>query len=206
MWWKWTGVIVLGIVVLIGIILPAYLGPNDLASCGKQPTDSQLKEKCRKSDAIVVVSGGDTPARVNEAIELYQNGWAPLIIFSGAAQDTSGPSNALAMQRQAIEAGIPENVTLIEENSRTTAENAERTRSLLEEKNVKQVILVTSAYHQRRASLEFQKRTGSEITIINHPVSSDRQWSRSWWATPIGWWLSLGELTKIIIFYAGGSH
>lgn len=206
MWWKWTGAIVLAIVALVGIVLPAYLGPNDLASCGEKPTDSQLKEKCHKADAIVVVSGGDTPARVAEAIELYKNGWASLVIFSGAAQDTSGPSNALTMQRQAIEEGVPESATLIEENSRTTAENAEKTRNLLEERSIKKVILVTSAYHQRRASLEFQKRTGNEITIINHPVSSDKQWSGSWWATPIGWWLSLGELTKIIIFYAGGSH
>ncbi len=206
MWWKWTGVIVLVIVMLIGIILPAYLGPNDLTGCDNTPTNSQLKEKCHTADAIVVVSGGDTPARAAEAIELYKNGWAPLIIFSGAAQDISGPSNALTMQRQAIEEDVPESATLIEENSRTTAENAEKTRNLLEEKSIKKVILVTSAYHQRRASLEFQKRSGSEVTIINHPVSSDKQWSGSWWATPIGWWLSLGELTKIIIFYAGGSH
>ena len=40
---------------------------------------------CRKADAIVVVSGGDTNARTDEAIKLYKEGWAPLIVVSGAA-------------------------------------------------------------------------------------------------------------------------
>ena len=206
MWWKWAGAIVFIFVVTIGFVVPAYLGPNDLATCDKKPTNSSMKEQCQKADAIVAVSGGDTPARAAEAISLYKNGWAPLIIFSGAAQDQSGPSNALAMQRQAIEAGVPESSVSIEEDSRTTAENAEKTRSLLKQKNIQKVILVTSAYHQRRASLEFQKRAGGELKIMNHPVATDSQWSNFWWATPSGWWLGAGELVKIAVFYTGGSH
>ncbi len=206
MWWKWTGAIILFIVLLVGIILPAYLGPDDLKSCKDTPTENSLKEQCNKADAIVAVSGGDTPARAAEAIKLYKNGWAPMIIFSGAAQDSSGPSNAQAMKLQAVEAGVPRNAILIEEDSRTTAENAEKTRNLLKQYSINEVILVTSAYHQRRASLEFQKRAGGELKIINHPVSTDSQWERYWWTTPAGWWLSMSELSKIIVFYAGGSH
>ena len=206
MWWKWAGAIVLAFILTIGIILPAYLGPDDLRGCEKKPTNSSLKEQCTTADAIVAVSGGDTPARAAEAIKLYQNGWAPMIVFSGAAQDSSGPSNAQAMQRQALDAGIDESAIIIEEDSRTTAENAEKTQDLLKKHSIKKAILTTSAYHQRRASLEFQKRAGSDLKIINHPVATDKQWSQYWWTTPSGWWLSLGELSKIIVFYAGGSH
>jgi len=38
---------------------------------------------------------------------LYKHDWAKLLIFSGAAADKTGPSNAEAMKRQALAAGIP---------------------------------------------------------------------------------------------------
>ena len=61
---------------------------------------------CRKADAIVAVSGGDTNARTDEAIKLYKEGWAPLIVVSGAAAaDKTGPSNAKAMYQRAINSG-----------------------------------------------------------------------------------------------------
>jgi uncharacterized SAM-binding protein YcdF (DUF218 family) len=204
---KWVGLGVLITVLLLVIGLPYYLGPNDLAGCDAKPesSSSEIKAKCKPADAIVAVSGGDTAARAGEAIKLYKNGWAPLLIFSGAAQDKSGPSNASVMRSQAEASGVPAKDILIEENSNTTAQNASETKNIFTENQINRVILVTSAYHQRRASLEFNKRSGNQIQIVNHPVAHDKQWSGAWWLTPIGWWLSLGELVKIISFYSGMS-
>ena len=101
--------------------------------------------------------------------------------------------------------GVPENSIIIEESSTTTAENAANTVVLVRQLQVKRVILVTSAYHQRRASMEFMTAYGSDITVINHPVASDNQWSKWWWATPYGWWLAGGEIIKIVIFYTGAA-
>ena len=179
-----------------------YLTPNDLANCGGRPSGIG---DCRQADAIVAVSGGDTTARTKEAIVLYQNGWAPQLIFSGAAQDKTGPSNAAVMKRLAQEAGVPEEAIIIEEQGETTKQNAEKTRNILNENNISSVILVTSAYHQRRAGLEFAART-SEVDIRNHPVAKDNQWSSTWWLTPTGWYLALGEFFKIIAFYTGGTR
>lgn len=47
--------------------------------------ESREREAVESSDAIVVVSGGDTNARTNEAIKLYREGWAPLIIVISSA-------------------------------------------------------------------------------------------------------------------------
>src|SRR5690349_5846330 len=88
---------------LIGIAIPRYLGPDDLQRCTPRPTNGD----CKAADAIIAVSGGDTIARTSEAVALYEKGWAPLLIFSGAAADISGPSNALAMKRYAVENGVP---------------------------------------------------------------------------------------------------
>lgn len=186
------------LIVLIIITITVYLGPDDLARCdAPEPVGS-----CSRVDAIVAVSGGDTAARTDEAIRLYKNGWAPQLIFSGAAADNSGPSNAEAMQRRAIAAGIPESDIVIEEFSRTTAENALNTSRFIAERSLKRIILVTSAYHQRRALLEFGANLGPAIDIINHPVARDKQWAGGWWwTTTNGWWLAVGELVKILAFY-----
>jgi len=199
---KKTIVILFIAIAAIVIGLSIYLSPDDLSSCPARPTGSV---PCQTTGAIVAISGGDTIARTKEAIKLYQNGWAPLLVFSGAAQDKSGPSNAEAMRREARLEGVPDSDIIMEQDSTTTKQNAENTQNIFVTNHITSVILVTSGYHQRRASLEFRQAT-SNVTIRNHPVSSDDQWSSTWWLTPIGWYLALSEIVKIIIFYLGGSR
>jgi uncharacterized SAM-binding protein YcdF (DUF218 family) len=200
---KWVGAGAIAAIVGLALFLTYYLAPNDIANCGAQPSSMA---GCQKVDAIVAISGGDTVARTDEAIRLYENGWASQLIFSGAAQDATGPSNAEAMRRRAVKEGVPDEAILVEETARSTAENAEQTQSLFVQRAIHRVILVTSAYHQRRAHLEFTKRVGREVEILNHPVATDNQWSSVWWMTPSGWWLAGSEVIKIIAFYLGGSR
>ena len=186
-------------------VISVYLTPDDLKGCDR----ISQSQNCQTADAIVAVSGGNTSVRAAEAIRLYKEGWSETLIFSGAAADTSGPSNAAAMRRQAIEAGVPATAIKVEELAQTTRQNAERVKQLLVEAGgggAKRVILVTSPYHQRRASLEFKVLAGDGITIINRPTPDDPDWSKLWWATPRGLWLAGGELVKIIAFYAGESR
>ncbi|MNH49925.1 hypothetical protein D3C73_15210 [compost metagenome] len=197
--------LIIGAVVIVAVVvgLGVYLAPNDLAGCSQGPTG---EGKCKKADAIVAVSGGDTSARTKEAVHLYEQGWASSLIFSGAAQDKSGPSNAAVMRNDAISAGVPASAITIEEQGETTRQNADKTQQLLEENGIETVILVTSAYHQRRAGLEFSERSDGKVAIVNHPVASDKQWSSWWWLTPGGWYLAVGEFIKIMMFYVGVSR
>lgn len=187
--------IVIAIVIFI-FGITRYLGPDDLKNC-EQPAMGT----CEAADAIVVVSGGDTNARVQEGVSLFKKGWARQLIFSGAAADETGLSNALAMKNYAVKLGVSESFISIEEFSRTTAENAANTSEYIKRNNLTRIILVTSAYHQRRASLEFGSRLGDSVTVINSPVKNDRQWSSYWWSSSIGWWLATSELVKIMVFY-----
>lgn len=200
--------VILAIVLFVaGLIagIGAYLQIDDLADCGTQP--SMQTSNCQPADAIVAVSGGDTTARTQEAVALYKNGWATKLIFSGAAQDKSGPSNAEAMRRIALSSGVPNGDIITEEYSATTKENAENTQNILAENEIKSVILVTSGYHQRRAGLEFMARSEGNISLRNHPVASDNQWAGGWWwLTPTGWYLAISELVKISLFYVGASR
>jgi uncharacterized SAM-binding protein YcdF (DUF218 family) len=198
---KWLIGVVVFLAAFIALV-SVYLQPNSFLGCSAKPMAETAN--CTKADAIVVVSGGDTRARTQAGIDLYKNGWASELIFSGAAQDKSGPSNAEAMQRQATDAGVPESAIVIDEDSESTQQNAKNTNTILDDKEYKNIILVTSGYHQRRASLEFNKQAES-VTIRNHPVTQDGDWGWFWWLTPRGWWLTGGELVKIVAFYLGAT-
>jgi uncharacterized SAM-binding protein YcdF (DUF218 family) len=189
------GILVIAAVVIIGLSL--YLKVDDLSHCGASPGQ---EANCQAVDAIVAVSGGDTEARTMRAVELYKAGWSERLIFSGAAQDKSGPSNAAAMKSLAMGAGVPAEDIYLDEYSDTTQQNAENTQTIFSSNNIKSVVLVTSGYHQRRASLEFNKRA-SDVVILNHPTQTDKDWSIWWWTSLRGWWLALSEVAKIIIFY-----
>lgn len=196
---RWIlGIIIPIIAIIFGISI--YLQPDDLAKCAKSPSNIT---NCQAVDAVVAISGGDTAARAKEAINLYQNGWAKFIVFSGAAQDKTGPSNAAVMKEIALSEGVPSGNILIDEYSENTKQNAENTKTIFDEYNIKSVILVTSGYHQRRANLEFSNHN-NDVKIMNHPEKTDKDWSFWWWVTPYGWWLAVSELAKIISFYVIG--
>ncbi len=190
------------ILIFLGIVwgIGSYLAVDDLKKCDAQPNSAS---GCEPADAIIAVSGGDTAARATEAIKLYQNGWAKWLVFSGAAADKSGPSNALVMKQLAIDAGVSPSSILIEEQSETTKENAEETKSILDQHEIKSVILVTSAYHERRATLEFNKRALG-ITVRSHPVATDKHWSKLWWLTATGWSLAIPEFFRSLVISTGG--
>lgn len=192
-------VAILFVFILSSFVVSVYLGPDALRFCGA-PTETG---DCRKADAVVVVSGGDTKARTDEAIRLYHRGYAPMVVFSGAAADKSGPSNAKTMQRRAVDSGVPSTATIMEENSETTGENAKNTMEILKDRGYKSIILVTSAYHQRRALLEFN-HYGGGIDTRPHPVAEDKDWNRYWFLTPWGWNLAISEVIKSAVATAGG--
>lgn len=192
-------IVIVALALVFGVALPSYLAPNDLAHCSAPSSSGP----CQTADAVVAISGGDTTARAHEAVKLYKAGWAHTLIFSGAASDKSGPSNAAAMKTDAESLGVSADAILIDENANTTAENAEDVTKIATDHGFKRMIVVTSGYHERRATLEFKKAGGSTMQIVSHPVESDNQWSNWWWATPVGWWLSGSELVKIGAFYVG---
>ena len=199
---KLVKILIVVLVIFFGIVwaISAYLNIDDLRGCEATPSS---KHNCQAADAIVAISGGDTSSRTAEAIKLYKNGWGDMLIFSGAAADKSGPSNAKVMEEQAIEAGIDPNVILLDETSETTAQNAAETANIFQQHDISSAIIVTSAYHERRAVLEFDSRSNG-VEIRGHPVSSDKQWGPLWWLTPVGWSLAVSETVHSLILSTGG--
>ncbi len=159
---------------------------------------SSPRDELRQADYIVAVSGGDTKARAEEAARLYLDGWAPRIIFSGAALDPESRSNADAMREIAVNMGVPPDMIVVEEESFNTRENAELTSRLVEALGGESIILVTSPYHQRRTYIEFRNEIRSDIDIISHSAP-DQRWSRRfWWSSEFGRNITISEVPKVL--------
>jgi uncharacterized SAM-binding protein YcdF (DUF218 family) len=174
-------VVVAAAVVAFVLLVGFYLSPQD---------------NLKHSDAIVAISGGETEQRVDEAVRLYKAGWAPQLIFSGAAA-SGNVSNALAMERRAIGEGVPLSVISIDELSENTGENARNVGALIRQRGIYRIILVTSPYHQRRAFLAFHGVLGKQTKIINHS-SVDSVWRKSnWWKSAQTRELTFSELEKV---------
>lgn len=172
--------IAIAVVIFVPMLIALYLSPQDALT---------------KTDLIVVVSGGDTDARISEGVKLYLQKWAPKILFSGAAA-SGDVYNALAMERIAISKGVPAEDILIEENSKTTTENAEFSSKIINENNYKSIILVTSPYHQRRAYSEFRQALGKDFKIVNHSAKDDTWAKKSWWDNANARFLTFTEIMK----------
>lgn len=118
------------------------------------------------SDAILVLGArvyiGDKfnpclGTRIIKAVDLYKAGKAGKVIFSGGDDKEDGISEAEAMKQLAIEKGVPKEDILVEKSSTSTYENFILSKKILEQNNLKSVIIVTEPFHIKRSSLVADK-------------------------------------------------
>jgi len=88
--------------VLVGIVLTIGSGIAAFVLLGSWLA---VEDPLAKVDAIVAISG-DSGARAETAIALWKQGYAPAIVFSGAALDPESVSSAEIMRREAIRQGL----------------------------------------------------------------------------------------------------
>ena len=95
-----------------------------------------LHQQPEKADVIVGFGNFNTDI-ARRAAELYHQGYAPKILFTGGlGRNTEGllpEPEAVRFARVAMECGVPKEDILLEDKSANTKENIEFTRKLLEE-------------------------------------------------------------------------
>jgi len=98
-----------------------------------------MHQEPTKADVIVGFGNFNTDIAVRAA-ELYHQGFAPKILFTGGlGRNTEGmlpEPEAVRFARAAMECGVPEADILLEDKSRNTKENIEFTRAMLEERGI----------------------------------------------------------------------
>lgn len=128
-------------------------------------------------DRVYTNKGAD---RVLHPIRLYKEGHVKKIIISGGSGSLSlkETSESSDLKKILVCAGIPERDILLEERSRNTHENAKFTAALLKQNpELKKLLLVTSAFHMKRASACFEKQNiKADIFSADH-YAIDRSYS-----------------------------
>ena len=109
---------------------------------------------------------GETRARVDRAVSLWQSGVAARIVMSGHGTGADEAPNANNMRDRAMELGTPEDAILLEAGSHSTLQNALMTRNLAEVDPAAPVILVTHRYHLPRAWASFRWAGFTDITLV----------------------------------------
>jgi uncharacterized SAM-binding protein YcdF (DUF218 family) len=119
------------------------------------------------ADAILLLGGATRPAlpprdfpelseagdRVIYAARLFHAGKAPFILVSSGRLpgQNEGPAEAVGISALLELLGVPAGAIVREESSTNTHENCVNSRRLLDARAAREVLLVTSALHMRRA-------------------------------------------------------
>ncbi|MDQ3651169.1 MAG: YdcF family protein [Acidobacteriota bacterium] len=144
----------------------------------------QMKHRLEKADAILVLCSHDKKVAERGA-QLFLEGWAPLLIFSGGlgsiTKDIWNEPEADQFARIAVGMGVPRERMLIENSSTNTGENVLFTRRLLAEKHIDpwKFILVQKPYMERRSFATFRKLwPEKEVVVMSPQVSFDEYLDR----------------------------
>lgn len=160
----------------------ASLAPHDVAVVLTGITDSDRQPK----DRVYFNKGAD---RILHPLQLYKMGKVKHILISGGSGRLVGK---LTNESEADElaavlklAGVPDSAITLEDQSRNTRENAVFSVEILQQKfPSRSYLLVTSAFHMRRAAGCF-RQAGVPVTAFSTDFyGKPRKWTPDHWLLP----------------------
>jgi uncharacterized SAM-binding protein YcdF (DUF218 family) len=144
----------------------------------------QMGHRLSRSDAILVLCSHDTVVAERGA-QLFLDGWAPLLIFSGGlgaiTRHLWTDPEADRFARVAVGMGVPADRILIENRSTNTGENIRFTRDLLAARGLSPAsfIVVQKPYMERRSYATFKKQwPGPEVIVTSPQIAMDEYLAR----------------------------
>jgi uncharacterized SAM-binding protein YcdF (DUF218 family) len=173
----------------------------------------QLNHELSQADAILVLCSHDL-AVAERGAQLFLDGWAPLLIFSGGQGSITRrlwhEPEADLFARIAEERGVPRNSILVENRSTNTGENVLFTKQLLTERGIdpRSFIVVQKPYMERRSYATFRKVWPEKELVVTSPrVSLDEYLTKYSHASlspddVIG--IMVGDLQRIRLYPARG--
>jgi uncharacterized SAM-binding protein YcdF (DUF218 family) len=165
-----------------------------------------------KADAIVVLGGSAAyKERARVAARMLSERRSQKILITN--DNTRGPwssseqRNLFFYERSLEElrnAGVTANSTdLLPEPVTSTYEEAELVRNYAQQHELHSILIVTSAYHSRRALWVFSRvfrNTGIQIGLINVAPGFESPQPVTWWLSIRGWKLVPTEYVKMIYY------
>ena len=153
----------------------------------------QHEDPLVKADAIFVLAGTRLE-RALEAVDLYQEGFAPVIVLSPGrpepgerlvrARGIRFPTDAELVRDAMMQMGIPAAAIVATDGFvDNTAQEANLLRAMVQARGWRRVIVITSKYHTRRSAFAFRRGlegTGAQAVIraSRHDPSDPARWWR----------------------------
>jgi uncharacterized SAM-binding protein YcdF (DUF218 family) len=136
-----------------------------------------LNHELERSEVVLVLCSHDT-AVAERGAQLYLEGWAPLLVFSGGlggiTKNLWSEPEAELFAKVARGMGVPDPAIFVETRSTNTGENVRFTRQLLAERGLspRSLILVQKPYMERRAYATFKHYWPEPRVVVTSPQVS----------------------------------
>lgn len=171
-----------------------------------------VQKPLEKADAIVILSGSaEFIERAQEAAIIFRNGSSPRIFLTNDGipgpwdnELLLNPTSVDRTRRELMKLAVPEGaIEILPSAVNGTHDEAIVVVRALAEKEIKSVILVTSAYHSRRALSTFERVLRREHFTLTVGVQSPSERAGAfWWLTAKGWTTVGLESVKTIYYLA----
>jgi uncharacterized SAM-binding protein YcdF (DUF218 family) len=174
----------------------------------------QHEDPLQKSDAIFVLAG-TRAERPLEAIDLYKEGYAPIVILSPGIEENAEvllrkrgvrfPRQDELQREALVQSGIPPAAVLsIGGSVDNTAQEANLLRAIVQARGWRRVIIVTSKYHTRRTGFAFRRGLeGTGAQVIMRATRYDSSDPARWWRHRSDVRYALSEWQKLLAYRLG---
>ena len=167
----------------------------------------RMNQKIKHSDCIIGLGTMDTNV-ANIASELYLNGYANKVIFSGGLGKITyklwNETEAEKFAKIAIEKGVPSKDIYLEKESTNTVDNFRFSKRLIENEklDIKSCIVVCKPYDEKRAYAAFKKIMPEyDVLIHSENISCEEYYKRNGkeWVNVL-----VGDIRRMKLFYEKG--
>ncbi|HEX9261116.1 MAG TPA: YdcF family protein [Candidatus Bathyarchaeia archaeon] len=162
-----------------------------------------IQDVLRPADVIHVIAGDDY--RTDYAIQLYQEGLAKTIFFTGGLCKYHGYYHGEHGLELALSLGVPGEAVAIDDTSvMSTYDEAVLLKKYLDENQptARTIIVVSDPFHMRRVRWTYQHIFGKGYEVILAPVPFDQTPLKPrWWTDPGSKQYVLDEYKKLVYYF-----
>ncbi len=165
-----------------------------------------LDQPLQQADAILVLGGG-LDVRPFAAADLYERGYAPLVLVAipplkrvesmGLVQSHGAHNRAVLLHE-----GVPETAIVpLGTELKNTREEALALRDWLQTSQAKRIIIPTEAMHTRRVAWLFERvLEGMDVEVVVTRLESPEYNATNWWMSDVGLIAVQNEVLKYVYY------
>lgn len=195
--WRWYAILVtliVGLVILACAVHPLWL-PAFAAVLS-------VEDPLQPADVIIVLGGG-TGTRLEYAVKLYKEGYAPRLLLTSGPIPVCNPlvNGAIFLREKALQLGVSPGDIVLEEESTSTYEDAVYSKEIMSGQGWTSAIIVTDFFHARRAMMTFRAVFADEdIKFISSPSMPPDFGAGDWWMKERGLIEIWSEYIKLFFY------